>query len=394
MSHDGCCVHCGLLACWNVSRRTQSEPDHRVDANACVTSLGFHPAIPSVLVAGTFTGELIVCDLALESETVIASTGSNENGHLEAINHVEWLSRVGANHTLTDIRHSVVEQILTIGSDGRVVCWSFDLHKHTSSLKCIKIFQIRISDQMAPSMPVHVGHQGVRKSSVSTIHSERSVSLTTAALSPHQLGKCVVGTDSGGVLLCNLEAEVIPETVDPRTNSRYPSPVEFSLARQIGPINSVDWSKFHRNLILSCGTGPTVYIHNILQRDLTVTLDSSKGNVFAAQFSPHYPNLVGCGTETGAIMFYNLVGSHGQFGAADSPDVTPTLVATTGGTEELAERDQAPILSLAFNTQNPIMLATGDQAGRVRLWEIKGLPDEFSTITDLSMIDKLFLSST
>ncbi|KAF7259728.1 WD repeat-containing protein 34 [Paragonimus skrjabini miyazakii] len=399
VSHDGWCVHSGLLTCWNVSRRTHNEPDHRVDANACVTSLRFHPVIPSVLVAGTFTGELLVCDFALDSEIVIANTGSNESGHLEAINHIEWLSRAGAGHTLTDVRvsllrQSMIEQILTIGSDGRVVCWSFDLHNGTSSLKCIKIFQIRNSDQMAPLMSIHIGHQAVRKSSLSTIHGERSVSLTTAALSPHQVGRFVVGTDSGGVLLCNLEAERLPGSVDPRTNSHHPSPVEFSLARQIGPINSVDWSKFHRNLILSCGTGSTVHIHNALQRDLSVTLDLGKGTVFVAQFSPHYPNLVGCGTETGAIMFYNLVGSHGQFGAADSPDVTPKLVIMTGGTEELVERDQAPILSLAFNTQNPIMLATGDQAGRVRLWEIKGLSDEFSMITDLSVIDKLFLSST
>ncbi|KAF6776113.1 hypothetical protein AHF37_04837 [Paragonimus kellicotti] len=353
VSHDGWCVHSGVLTCWNVSRRNQSEPDHRVDANACVTSLRFHPAIPSVLVAGTFTGqlfcekvpidyrvsssELLVCDLALDSETVIASTGSDESGHLESINHIEWLSRTEPSHNLTDVRvsllrQSMIEQILTIGSDGRVVCWSFDLHKRTSSLKCMKI-----NEQV-----------------------------------------CVFGH------------YISP---DPRTNSRYPSPVEFSLARQIGPINSVDWSKFHRNLILSCGTGPTIHIHNALQRDLSVTLDPGKGTVFVAQFSPHYPHLVGCGTETGAIMFYNLVGSHGQFGAADSSDVTPTLVTMTGGTEELAERDQAPILSLAFNTQNPIMFATGDQAGRVRLWEIKGLSDEFSMITDLSVIDKLFLSS-
>ncbi|KAF5397034.1 hypothetical protein PHET_09991 [Paragonimus heterotremus] len=285
VSHDGWCVHSGLLVCWNVSRRTQSEPDHRVDANACVTSLRFHPAIPSILVAGTFTGELLVCDLALDTETVIACSGSNESGHLEAINHIEWLSGAGASHNVTDIRVSLLrqsmsEQILTIGSDGRVVCWSFDVHKSTSSLKCIKIFQIRNSDQMAPLMSVHVGQQAVRNSNLSTIHGERSVSLTTASLSPHQVGRFVVGTESGGVLLCTLGAEVLPGSVDPRTNSRYPSPVEFSLARQIGPISSVDWSKFHRNLILSCGTGSTVHVsdgngdYNVLYVPQTLQLCS------------------------------------------------------------------------------------------------------------------------
>ncbi|TGZ57759.1 hypothetical protein CRM22_009835 [Opisthorchis felineus] len=348
LNHAGWCAHNGIISLWNAARSQSGSPIQKLDTNSCVTCLAFHPIIPTLLAAGTFTGEILVYNTAAETECLIAMNGCNEAGHTEGVTQIEWL--IGTRTTNSgngDSKLYTVERFLTIGSDGKIICWTIDAHRR-STLRCAKIFGIRIGDQgVMPASPDILPNR-IRHTTNST-HSKRAVSLTSIALCPDQPNRVVVGTDSGGIMLCNLDYPGSSGSLDLSTD--LPSPVEFSLRRQNGPICSVDWSKFYRNLVLSCGIGSSLQIHNVLQRDLSVDVDPTRGKFVAAKFSPYFPNVLACTTGTGSVALYSLLGNNDQNDSREISEMEPKLLFETDIVATMETKSPVPKISLAFNTK-------------------------------------------
>ncbi|VDP71303.1 unnamed protein product [Echinostoma caproni] len=214
------------------------------------------------------------------------------------------------------------------------------------------------------------------------VHGEHAVSLTSAILSPHQPDLMIVGTDSGGVLMCNLTPTI-----------RYQSPVEFALSRQMGPIEALDWSRSERNLVLSCGSGTTIQIHNTLQSDLSVNLDLGQGNILAAQFLPDHPSIVLCTTENGTLSVFNLLSESGESNENYESDHGPNLICCVNPSHELRDTMKltpTPMISLACNHEDYRFVATGDADGRTWIWRFTGLPHLSAAQSKSSVLDRLF----
>ncbi|VDQ03541.1 unnamed protein product [Trichobilharzia regenti] len=177
-------------------------------------------------------GNVVIWDLSRGNDYMLTNTeGTTEIGHKDCINQIEWIS----NYLQSDFQslnlnnmkniHIKSYRLLTAGSDGRIICWQIDLHP-PEKINCIKI----------------------------------SVNITCLSISKNNPDKFIVGTEVGGLLICEMDSVNWDTNHQESVNEYKQSPVKFSLARQVGPIYSVDWSAFHHNLILSCGLNQGVQV--------------------------------------------------------------------------------------------------------------------------------------
>ncbi|THD23219.1 hypothetical protein D915_006119 [Fasciola hepatica] len=418
LDHESWCIHNGFVSLWNLSRENidESIPDSKIDCNGCAMSVKFHPSTPSLLAVGTFAetyveggnlpfpGDLVVYNLAKESDTLLATAGCTEGGHTESINCIEWLCDTGNHYSgerkaISEGHRLSITKLVTVGDDGRIICWNLEGSHTSSKLKCTKTFQVRNSDQPIPrSMENKVSYSGLRRSTeTGTAHTEHAVSLTTAALSPHQPDLMVVGTGSGGVLMCNLSKFCPTELSDQTT--RYPSPVQFCLSRQMGPIQTLDWSSTERNLVLSCGSGSTIQLHNTLQTSQSTSVDLGQGNILAAQFLQSHPNIVLCTSENGALSVCDLLNEPLEnVDASDDPETCNGItilnsIIPTADFNNLQERPAAPMITLCCNRKSPNLVATGDTDGCVRIWTLSG-PSVQSTVQSGKLVLDRLLKRT
>ncbi|KAA0198292.1 hypothetical protein FBUS_00345 [Fasciolopsis buskii] len=400
LEHVSWCVHNGFVSLWNLSREAMDEsvPDSKIDCNGCVMSVRFHPSIPSLLAVGTFAGhyitstkvsflgDLTVFNLAKDSDSLVAASGCTEGGHTESINCIEWLCDTrshysGERATISNRQRLSTIKLVTVGDDGRIICWSLEGSYKSSNLKCMKTFQVRNCDQpVLRNITTSIPSSGLRRSADSgTAHAEHAVSLTTAALSPHQPDLMIVGTGSGAVLMCSLD-KFCPPNLTGQT-ARYPSPMEFPISRQTGPIQSLDWSSVERNLVLSCGSGSTIQLHNTLQSSQPTIVDLGQGNILAAQFLQNHPNIVLCTSENGALSVCDLPNhtfANGE--TAENPERcnTVTILNSIIPTTDSNTLPAAPMVALCCNRKSPNLVATGDTSGCVRIWTLKGLLSQSS----------------
>ncbi|CAH8536327.1 unnamed protein product [Dicrocoelium dendriticum] len=381
LRHNGWCTHEGVLVLWNITQMDGRRLSKKLEANSCYTAASFHPSALSVLAAGTFAGELLVYNFAKDSESLIASNSSDDGSYTESIIQIEWLlDRRGTDKSSEVTRH-LTDRILTIGTDGRIAFWALDLHGRDVRMRCVKLIQFSNRDMMVQMGPAYT-RSGVRKSSRSSslgyAHNQLPCGFTAAAISPFQPDRLAIGTEAGGIFLCDLgTAAYSTESTNPPMITKGSAVVEFCLFRQSGPVSGLTWSKFDPNLLISCGNRSIVQVHNIKERSQPITIDPGQGAVTVIQLSPHYPNLLTCCTGQGSIALYEIDTRRGAFGSAEnSPEKQPRLLHIVSGTDENGARSMAPIVALTFNPRNAKLLATGDQDGRVCLWELEELWNE------------------
>ncbi|VDO58890.1 unnamed protein product [Schistosoma curassoni] len=271
LCHTDWCTHNGMAALWNVSNETLviNTPQQKYVTDTCLMCIKFHPTIPSLLAGGTFTGDLVVWNRTNENDHLLTSIGSMHSGHKDCINQISWI-RDSLESNLQNLtsekisRYTTTYRLLSSGSDGRIVCWRIDLC-HLGNVNCVKIFQIRHKDQSP--LPISNHFNSLKKCSLfrsdlsETINSDRAVNITCISLAKNDPEKFVVGTETGGLLICQINSVNWNETYKESLEEYIQSPVRFSLARQDGPIYSVDWSKFYPNLIIACGFNHCIQIN-------------------------------------------------------------------------------------------------------------------------------------
>jgi WD40 repeat protein len=79
---------------------------------SCVTSLAFHPVIPSILAGGTFNGEIIIWRIIENQDPVITSSAMTEDSHQEPISQLIWT-----------VKDDDKYQLISVGYDGKVLIW-------------------------------------------------------------------------------------------------------------------------------------------------------------------------------------------------------------------------------------------------------------------------------
>uniref|UniRef100_A0A5K4FAD5 WD_REPEATS_REGION domain-containing protein n=1 Tax=Schistosoma mansoni TaxID=6183 RepID=A0A5K4FAD5_SCHMA len=390
LCHTDWCTHNGIAALWNVSNEISvlNTPKQKYVTDTCLMCIKFHPIVPSLLAGGTFTGDLVVWNRANENDHLLASIGSMHSGHKDCINQISWISdslESDLQNLTSDkiSRYTTTYQLLSSGSDGRIICWRIDL-RHSGKVNCVKIFQIRHKDQSPLAISNHFN--SLKKCSLlrsdlsETINSDRAVNITCISLAKNDSEKFVVGTETGGLLICQLNSVNWNETYEESLEEHLQSPVKFSLARQDGPIYSVDWSKFYPNLILSCGFNHCIQLYNVLQKSPLLSIDPNNASVRVVEFSSYLPNIFICINEYNHILIYDLTGDeeinpiYKRSNEEKLYSFQPELLYTL--TSQVDDDIQSTIVSAKLNEKDSKLVATGNTDGIAYVWDFGNLINE------------------
>ncbi|KAL0965145.1 hypothetical protein UPYG_G00277380 [Umbra pygmaea] len=315
---------------WNLDRRglDPKRPDTVIDVTKPVMSLSFHPTVPSLIAGGLYSGEVVVWDTNRTQDPILAQTGLSADTHREPVYQVAWVpgSRRGE------------VWVLSAGSGGRVLLWTVDLDQG----RLVLIAGYALVGKQVPHNSV------VRKAGGSS-----SVGVTSLALSPWDSDTFLVGSEGGLVLKCSFSAQTLAAVSPDGESVSLRAPAQFSFSPRGGPIHSLHFSPFHRNLFVSVGTDGLAHLHSLLQADPLLSLQVSDSYVFGVRWSPTRPLLFAAATGQGLVQVFDL-GRRSLRPAA-------TLDQLTGG---------QPVYCLEFNPRRTDLLAVGNADGSVNIWHL------------------------
>ncbi|VEL35412.1 unnamed protein product [Protopolystoma xenopodis] len=145
-------------------------------------------------------------------------------------------------------------------------------------------------------------------------NAKRSVGIASARMNPHQADcKFVVGTESGGILICHIgECDSKAIQSDKRHELDLDSPVRFALSRHYGYINSLDWSAFHPNLLVSIINSRTLQLYHTLRKSPLASLTTDLGGLTCIRFCPTSPCLLAVTSENSVVSLYRICCNYGE----------------------------------------------------------------------------------
>jgi len=126
----------GLIMLW-----TLKNPDYPERCIACdtgVCSIDFSSKTPSLLAAGFHDGRVAVYDLHLEGDAAfkpILCSDSSQMTHMDAVWEVKWVER-----------NERGEVLISLGSDGRVIEWSFN--KGLSGVELMALKRVHVPPEL------------------------------------------------------------------------------------------------------------------------------------------------------------------------------------------------------------------------------------------------------
>ncbi|PRP76276.1 hypothetical protein PROFUN_07798 [Planoprotostelium fungivorum] len=346
LDHAGWCSHVGSLKGWNVFRRKMDpkKPEVSIETPNCLMCAEFHPEEVSIIAGGTFNGQLLVWDLDNTDEPLLAATEFTEDNHLEPISKIVWLP--GSTRKSS--------KILTIGGDGKVLCWGL-IQKLDTSWKLDLIQGYLLS----------IRNKGVLTGG------------TALSLNSEDPNTFVVGTEPGRIYKCALNDRHNREVTADEPRFHFANPINFSYDTHTGPVNHVHFSPFHRNIFLSCACDSQIRIYHMLKQKCALTLLPSPTHyVYCCTWSPFRPLVFAAGSGDGRMYIYDLQKSRVR--------ATATIDAGTL---------KAAVIAVSFNAKRRDYIATGDAKGVVRVWQLNHFlsrerPQEMALLSVLGGAEK------
>ncbi|XP_051664136.1 cytoplasmic dynein 2 intermediate chain 2 [Manacus candei] len=315
---------------WNLDRRglNPQHPDLVMDVPSSVMCLAFHPSQPSLIAGGLFSGELVVWDTSRTEDPVIWRTGMTDDTHTDPVYQVHWLP---------DTKHRHHSRLLSVSTDGKILVWR---EERDGRLALADGFTV-------------VAQQIPRSTRLKKLAwAEAAMGVTSLSFSPFDPHVFVVGVEGGYSLRCSTAAQT---PALPPTGSSVPlrAPVELAFSPHAGPVYSVSCSPFHRNLFLSCGTDGQVHLHSMLQTQPLFALQVSQKYLFCVCWSPVRPLVFAAASGEGEVLLFDLARS--------------TRKPTVSLKQALSH---CPVYCLEFNSKQAQLLAAGDAAGTVKVWQL------------------------
>ncbi|XP_065593624.1 cytoplasmic dynein 2 intermediate chain 2 [Cyrtonyx montezumae] len=315
---------------WNLDRRRldPQRPDLVVDAASSVMCLAFHPSQPSLIAGGLFSGEVVVWDTSKTEDPLVWQTGMTDDTHTDPVCQVLWLP---------EAEHRNHIQLLSASTDGKILLWR---EERDGRLAVAEGFAL-------------VAQQIPRSAQMKKLSwAEAAVGVTSLSFSHLDPRVFIVGAEGGSLLKCSTAA-VTP--APRRTGGSAPlrAPAELAFSPHAGPVYSVSCSPFHRNLFLSCGTDGQVHLNSMLQTQPLISLQLSTKYLFCVRWSPVRPLVFAVASGEGDVQLFDLEKS------SQKPAVHIKQAA-----------DECPVYCLEFNTKQTQLLAAGDAAGALKVWQL------------------------
>ncbi|XP_051955566.1 WD repeat-containing protein 34 [Xyrauchen texanus] len=315
---------------WNLDRRNVNpkRPNVIIDVTTPIMCLCFHPMRPSVVAGGLYSGEVVVWDNSRVQDPILAQTGMSADTHREPVYQVNWIPGARRGEFT----------LLSAGSGGRVLLWTVD----GAEAKLILNSGFALVRQQLP-----------QSGASSKTRGSTTIGVTSLALSPWDVDTFLVGSEGGLVLKCSFSSETVAAVPSDGESVTLRAPAQFSFSPRGGPIHSVHFSPFHRNLFVSVGTDGLAHLHSVLQPRPLLSLRVSESYAFGVRWSPTRPLVFATVTGQGLVQMFDL-GRRSLRPAA-------TIDQNTGG---------QPSYCLEFNHKHTDLLAVGNADGTVNIWEL------------------------
>jgi len=291
-----------------------------------------HPEKPSLVVGGTFNGEVIVWDTGKEDETRVASSGIGDDSHREPITKIQWVKDSESK--------SKKYNIVSVSSDGRILVWK--MHSKKNQVLKLKDGFILLTE----SLPRNLRAKAKR--------GDQEMGVTCISHNPEDEATFLIGSESGGIFKCSSNTRGTPASREVVCSVDLRSPVTFSYTPHNGPVYGVEFATHHRSLFLSCGTDNTARIYSMLQAEPVLSFEPSAGYLYSAKWSPVRPAVVAMAAESGQLLIYDLKVNR----------VAPCMKLD-------ASPNKQPLFSMQFNPHQTQLLATGDGAGDIIIWKLQ-----------------------
>eukprot|EP00941_MAST-03F_sp_MAST-3F-sp1_P003542 g3542.t1 len=412
--HDGWCCHAlsskPALCVWNIFARDfkVDKPQLVYETSSCLTCVECHPSNPALVAVGTFNGEIMVFNIALEDDILIASSLIDDYFHREPVSSIAWISTV----------EDRVHQIASVSGDGKVLFWDLErkLKFPSRGFRLVPRSKATALDEDSKGNDMDDDYHSLSSSSSSSSSSGRNfggISLAFSHDGPYS-NSFLTGTEGGSIfrsflrnssvaskrkdpkgwskaaatilsripLKCQekirkhvenyarvnntntseIRADLVYQSKPPQT-LLFPSCTGFAFEPHTGPVFSLSCSPFSRNIFLSAGADGQVRLHSMLAKQALYTFEASPTYVCCVQWSKVRPLVFAAGTEAGELLLYDL----GKDLHCPVATITPSDLSKRGNVDD---SKPAATNCVQFNPKQRDFLASGDASGSVWVWKL------------------------
>ncbi|CAI9613575.1 unnamed protein product [Staurois parvus] len=315
---------------WNLDRRgfNPNHPDVVLEVSSSAMCLAFHPSRPSIIAGGLYNGEVLVWDTSRADDPLIGRTGLSIDSHTDTVYQVSWFQDQSQGQRL---------QVLSISTDGKILVWQME---KDGQLVLFDGFAL-VTQQIPSNTKINKHGRG-----------DTAVGVMCLSSSHFDPSLFIVGSEGGYLLKCSSTAQTVALT-NVASSVPLKAPAQFTFSPQGGPVYSVDYSPFHRNLFLSAGTDGHAHLYSMLQSKPLSSLQLSQKYLFSIRWSPVRPLVFAAASGEGHLLLFDL-GKSSQ---------KPSLVIKQTDNEK-------PVYCLEFNRAQTRVLAAGDGTGTVKIWQL------------------------
>ncbi|XP_023341532.1 WD repeat-containing protein 34 isoform X2 [Eurytemora carolleeae] len=267
--HVEWCTHLPDLNIYRVDRSgtiVGGKPQQRFNLPSCISQVAAHPSDPQLLAAGTVTGEILLFKMDRgENELSIGQVES----HAPVVSLL-WMSRVN---------------LLACHSNGILRLWILDTKKYTLSLT--KTFKVSSKHMPKQFKSLRSGEVGVRHASFSQDEPDRAI----------------IGTESGAVVLADIESELI--LTDGGDEELY-DPVALVYPLHTAPINCIAVSPIDGSIFATTAQDGILNIISMVQPTMPVISYQMDTPPNYCDWSSIKPGVIGV-ASTGAVYIFDVL---------------------------------------------------------------------------------------
>jgi len=312
----------GTLLVWNMKFKNTS-PEYVFHCQSPVMSCCFAKFHPSLIVGGTYSGQIVLWDMRVNKKTPVQRSPLTAAAHT----HPVYCSKVVGTQN--------AHNLISISTDGKLCSWSLDML--SSPQETIELIQQKQT---------------------------RSVAVTCMSFHPSDYNNFLVGSEEGTIysacrhgsktgILSSFEGhQGLVTNVDYRpTESRQTGYSHLFLT------SSIDW---------------TVKLWDTKETEPIHTFESNGDYIYDVRWSPNNPALFATADGDGRVDVWNLA-NDSELPTA-STHVEPVMMSDSS-------KAMQPSLNKLIWTPSGNQVVVGDDVGRIHIYDIGEVGDLNSSIT-------------
>ncbi|EFA85404.1 cytoplasmic dynein intermediate chain [Heterostelium album PN500] len=252
----------GVVLVWTVNNYFQ-KPEYVFNCQSPVMTTFFSRYHPTLIVGGTYSGQIVVWDTRSKS-TPVQRTPLSSVGHTHPVYSMAVVGSANAN------------SLVSISTDGKLCSWSLD----------------------NLSQPIETLDLNSR-ANTATVSTTTSIAVTSLVFPETEMNTFYVGTEEG--VIYQAQAHGAKAGVNERFKAHY------------GPVTSIDFhppsrnSSEFSNLFLSSSTDWTCRLWSSSKPDQPIySFEDYTDYVFDARWSPVNPSIFATGDGSGQLALWDL----------------------------------------------------------------------------------------